>query len=182
MRAGPGAEYELLGSVSSDEVLILLGQAFDCEWYYVQRPDGTMGWISGVTATTALPCDQIEEAEIPPTPVVEATATRTPVAAGSGSGTGSGGSSSGGGGTSSTECNGYNPCSGHHSIKVNNKTGANVTLYFVGPGTYTITLPPGNGQRIYILPGRYTITVEKCGYRYTFEHQLNSNWFFDIKC
>ncbi|MBI3159507.1 MAG: SH3 domain-containing protein [Chloroflexi bacterium] len=180
LRAGPGSSYEQSGSVSKDDEFTLIGQAFDCTWYYVQLADGTTGWLSGVTVTTLTPCDQIEEAEIPPTPVVEATATRTPVAASGGSGGSSGAPA--GGSTTSSECNGYNPCPGHHSVKVNNKTGANVTLSFVGPANYNITLGPGNGQRIYILPGRYTIYISMCGTTYYVDHQINSNWYLDLKC
>lgn len=88
--------------------------------------------------------------------------------------------SSGGGATGcAVQCSG----GGCHNIKINNKTNENAYLTLEGPGSYCFTVPPGVGYRYWILPGYYNITIEKCGGEVeSFYHQLNSGWYFDIKC
>ena len=85
-----------------------------------------------------VPCEGLEEASIPPTP---AGAVVQPTAA---TGGGDSGDSGSGG------------CTGNETgVRVNNKTGDTATIAMSGPCSYFFTIPPGNGQRIMVVPGQY---------------------------
>lgn len=160
LRGGPGTAYAIVGSVGLGDSVTLLGQAENCEWYQIKLADGTTAWLAASTIETNLACGDLAVAEIPPLPV-----SATPEAA--------------------TGASGGNPVpvGEVHSVRVNNKTGDTVYLTFVGAQTFNFVLPPGNGQRISLPAGSYTIYYTMCGGQKFYEQgAINANWFLDIKC
>ncbi|TAK14629.1 MAG: hypothetical protein EPO32_01055 [Anaerolineae bacterium] len=161
LRSGPGSDYPIIGTANKGDSISLLGQANDCVWYLVKLADGTTAWMAALTVETNQACEGLDVAEIPAPP---ATATSESVSAGASSGN-------------------PVPLGEVHSVKVNNKTGDTVYLTFVGAQTFNFVLPPGNGQRISLPAGSYTIYYTMCGGQRFYEQgAINANWFLDIKC
>lgn len=68
LRKGPGAKYDQLGTVSSEEDLEVIGQDGECAWLYVKTPNGVVGWVP-VTASdvrTLLDCERLPTCSLRP--------------------------------------------------------------------------------------------------------------------
>ena len=157
LRSGPSPDYGLVAVVNAGENLRVIGQADQCSWFLVELPDGEQAWLLGVFADLQVPCDQVAAADIPAPPTEELVAAGTP---------------------SPEDLK----VKGSHQVYVNNKTGENATIAMKGPEEYNFVIPPGNGQSIWVLPGRYQFEFTYCGKFETGSHQINSNWFIDFKC
>ena len=154
LREGPGLEYEQIGGAAPGEELEVIGRTGDCEWIKVSLVGVGTGWVSRYVIDLRIACDAIPELIIPTPGLPEEGTTE---------------SSSG-------------SVPGDHVIRVNNKTGGTVVLSLVGTQTYSFSFPPGNGQRISIQPGNYTISYTACGETTTYKDILNVNTLFDFKC
>ncbi len=53
VRTGPGTQFAVLGNVSADEELILIGISEDGGWFQVIMPDGMVGWLAASSASAA---------------------------------------------------------------------------------------------------------------------------------
>ncbi|MBN2503088.1 MAG: hypothetical protein JXB38_20090 [Anaerolineales bacterium] len=157
LRSGPSPDYGLVAVVSKGEALQVIGQLEQCSWLLVELPDGEQAWLLGLFAEVQPACDLIAVAEAPAEPTAVAVAEGTP---------------------SPEDLK----VKGSHQVYVNNKTGDNVTIVMKGPAEYTFNIPPGNWQSIWVLPGRYRFELTACGEFETFSHQINSKWYFDLKC
>ncbi|NOH14412.1 MAG: SH3 domain-containing protein [Chloroflexi bacterium] len=155
LREGPGLEYEQIGGASPGEELEVIGRTGDCEWIKVSLVGVGTGWVSRYVIELRVACDQITQLIIPtPGLPVEEGATQPA----------------------------SNSAPGDHVIRVNNKTGSTVLLTLEGEQTYNFSFPPGNGQRISIKPGNYTVTYAACGETTSYNDILNVNSLFDFKC
>jgi hypothetical protein len=157
LRSGPSPDFALVAVVNQGESLRVLGQAEQCSWLLVELPDGEQAWLFGVFAGIPVACDQVAAVEVPAVPTADVVALGTP---------------------SQEE----QKDKGEHQVYVNNKTGEDVTIAMKGPNDYYFVISPGNWQSIWVLPGRYRFEVTSCGELDTFTHQINSKWYFDIKC
>jgi serine protease Do len=70
VRAGPGTNYNRIGSVNQGDILGVVGQVNNCAWLSVVTLDGTEGWVSGAAQYISLdtPCAQIPRAQAPQPP------------------------------------------------------------------------------------------------------------------
>jgi Bacterial SH3 domain len=68
IRSGPGTTYSVQAYAARGDILIILGQAYDCGWLEIRMPDGQTGWVSSTYVTYSLPCGAIAQASIPPEP------------------------------------------------------------------------------------------------------------------
>jgi uncharacterized protein YraI len=68
VRAGPGIAYAVQKFVVRGDILIILGQAYNCGWLEVKMPDGQTGWVSATYLTYNLACSDIAKSSIPPAP------------------------------------------------------------------------------------------------------------------
>jgi uncharacterized protein YraI len=68
VRSGPGTAYTIQKFVVRGDILIILGQAYDCGWLEVLMPDGQTGWVSAMYLTYDLACSEIAKSSIPPVP------------------------------------------------------------------------------------------------------------------
>jgi len=168
---GPGPEYGGAGSADAGEAFDVLGQAYDCEWIKVSSGGVEPSWVPASAVDLNLDCENLAQAEIPPTP---AGAVSAPPSSG---GDGADSGSTGGSGGTSGSCPGTAT-----GVRVNNKTNENATIAMSGQCSYFFTVPPGNGQRISVVPGQYTITLNFCGQTATIVNAINSSWFIDLKC
>ncbi len=157
LRSGPSPDYALVAVVSKGESLRVVGQLEQCGWLLVELPDGEQAWLLGLFAEVQPACDLIAAAEAPAEPTAVAVVEGTP---------------------SPEDLK----VKGSHQVYVNNKTGENVSIVMKGPADYNFTIPPGNWQSIWVLPGRYQFELTVCGEFETFSHQINSKWYFDLKC
>ena len=155
LRAGPGVEYEQIGGAAPGEELEVIGRLGDCEWIKVFLNGVGKGWVSRYVVDLRIPCEQIPL-------LIIATPSKTVVEG------------------AAYPPTGYAP--GNHVIRVNNKTGDTLVLSLTGTGAFTFSFPPGNGQRISIPPGNYTISFNACGTTTTYNAILNLNSVFDFKC
>ncbi len=114
VRSGPGTIYDVRAGVHQGDELVVIGQAYGCDWLKVIIPQGTQGWVAGEPeyVTRNLPCDLIPAAPIPPTPTPVPMPTRDP-----------------------------RPTVG---ILIRNNTGGTLYLSLSGPATYSFTIAPGS--------------------------------------
>lgn len=73
VRSGPGTGYGILGTVTQTMRLPVIGHAAGrCDWFQVQLPAGTIGWIAGPPSYSTLEGDcnalPVVPTPIPPTP------------------------------------------------------------------------------------------------------------------
>lgn len=47
LRAGPGSSYPVLGQLTANAPLDIIGQVKSLNWFQVQLPDGQVGWVAG---------------------------------------------------------------------------------------------------------------------------------------
>jgi uncharacterized protein YgiM (DUF1202 family) len=91
VRSGPGTDFEVLGSVKKDEIVVLLRESPG--WKQIQLENGTIGWVSDkyveVVEATPAPPPPTREQETPATPAPESPAPRSSASSGGGSALGS---------------------------------------------------------------------------------------------
>ena len=71
---------------------------------------------------------------------------------------------------------------GDHAVRIDNDTGAAVTIYMYGDQNYNFSVSPGKGQKIYVRPGFYTFTYFSCGGSSSGSGVFNSNWYWSFWC
>lgn len=149
VRAGPGTNYNRIGSVNRGAILTVVGQAENCGWFQIVTPDGQTGWVSGgaqfVTLTGV--CSDIPQAEAPPPQRTTTSNTGSTGNAGSTGSTGNTGSP-----TSSQAC-----------VTFRNNLGAELTITFTRTSDHwnkTFKVAGHGQQRECFDPGRYTLTVD----------------------
>jgi len=136
VREGPGTEYGIRTSVSDGDELVIIGQAYNCEWLKIETSKGVVGWVSADLVSFDMPCDQIPPATIPPTPIPPP-ATNTPKPQ-------------------------DEPSGKTVKILIENDTGGTLTLNLSGPKSYNFTFGPGN-HTINVVAGTYSYTAWGCG-------------------
>jgi len=141
IRKGPGTMYAIVTGVDRGDTLEINGQAYSCEWLKIETENGLEGWVSAELVVFETPCSSIPAAQIPPTPIPLPSSTPIPQQV-----------------PTSTQA----PSGKTVTIKVNNKTGGNITLTLSGPASYTFTLGPGT-HKLKVLPGKYNWTAWGCG-------------------
>jgi len=87
LRSGPGEVYPVVGKLSKDAVVEVVGQSKDSAWLVVRTAEGDERWIAKALVTLQGTLDRISIAAAPPTPTPRpatatpaATATSAPVA------------------------------------------------------------------------------------------------------
>jgi len=86
LRAGPGTNYDIAGSLAAGDEFSIVGQTADGEWYQIELASGETAWIASFLVSTeagAIPIVQPDTIPATPTPVPATntpTATNTPVA------------------------------------------------------------------------------------------------------
>lgn len=144
VRSGPGTGYPIQTYAVRGDVLIILGQAYNCDWLQVKTTDGKTGWVSASYVVYTLACIEIAQATIPPLPTTVA-------------------QSQPGNNNNPPPANTPPPsCDPTDSIDITNSTGGNVTLYLSGPASYTYNLGTGD-TTLYVCPGTYDYTAYGCG-------------------
>ncbi len=53
IRSGPGMNFEVIGQVSQNDVMVIIGNA--PEWLYIKLPSGKFGWVSEKFTTPVFP-------------------------------------------------------------------------------------------------------------------------------
>jgi hypothetical protein len=91
VRSGPGTDFEVLGSVKKDEIVVLLRESPG--WKQIQLENGTIGWVSDkyveVVEATPAPPPPTREPETPVAPAPDTPAPRSSASGGGGSALGS---------------------------------------------------------------------------------------------
>lgn len=141
LRAGPGTNYNRVGSLNRGDILTVIGQVENCGWFQVITSSGATGWVSGGSEYVTLNgvCRDIPQAEAPSPP-------RTTTSGNTGS-TGNTGSASG----------------GQACVTFRNNLGAELTITFTRTGdrwNKTFKVGGNRQQRECFDPGRYTLTVD----------------------
>ncbi len=78
-RAGPGTEYDIIGTLQRGEPLKITARTRDGAWLAVTRADGTAGWVFAKLLALGVKLDEVPvAATIPPTPTPIPSITPTP--------------------------------------------------------------------------------------------------------
>lgn len=78
VRAGPGAEYDIIAQAQPNELLQVTGRNTGGDWLEVVKPDGGRGWISILRLRVNILLDQVPLVTLPPTATPSLPATSTP--------------------------------------------------------------------------------------------------------
>ena len=80
LRSGPGTVYEIIGTLSPNQVLTVTGRIADTAWLQVSTDQMQEGWVVNWAhlVTLNLPTEQIPIVSPPPTPIPTPTPTATP--------------------------------------------------------------------------------------------------------
>jgi hypothetical protein len=134
IRSGPGTNFNVVTSFTQSTMLKIIGRNDDCSWLVILIPDGGTGWIRSDLIQYSFSCDLLEFQIIPPTPTAKPYVQPT-----------------------SAGCDGETV-----DIAIVNDTGGAVSMTLWGPCSYTFFVGSGSSS-ITILPGNYSYSAYGCG-------------------
>jgi hypothetical protein len=150
--AGPGETYSSM-ILDTDKVTII-GQAYQCAWFKVvsNADSNKSGWISADEITYSVKCSDVQVADFPPaplptstdtpipptdTPLPPPTSTKAPAAPSAPSVS----------------------CQVNSNIIIQNRSGAPVTIYLSGPGSFAFSIGASETSTVKVCSGSYNYTI-----------------------